>query len=362
MEKPLRTALFFFVTAALGFGFLHHLTAKDALPDFLRLHIFWFNLVSGGSVILFRVSGRAGKTLAVFFFTALIFSLAAAFNLYLLSIACALVLFGVVESVRIPRFSLFPVNFFTRAPVSEKFMQASLLCLSIGLLLCSLAMANQSFGHWFSAEKFSLNTFFLGFSFPVSLITFSVIMEDMKGPRRTAFLLQNACFWVINLGVITFFLFILTGKKAAQIGVSSLLTAGVLCALVLYSRLAESGQKKAILSSGMIFLLATAASGIAYIIAEFFPQSAFPGDFTLRLHAFVSLYGWNLSGLIVIARLPGFPLALPLRRTIALHWAVVAVLCPLGYFYPAAAVCAVALFAVFLRTCLFSKRAAPAIA
>ena len=359
MRKNYKLLFYIFVVSALAFGFFHHLVPAGSKPDFLRLHIFWFNLLSGGCLILYRATGGFGRPHALFFPAALAFSLFAAFDLYIPSIACALFLSGVVESVRIRRFSLFPMNFFTRAPVSEKFVQASLLCLSIGLALSALAMANQSFGHWFSAEKFSLNTFFLGFSFPVSLITFSLIMAGMQNPSRLQVLAQNAVFWVLNLGVITFFLFILSGAKGLQIAVSVLLTAGVLCALVLYSRLCPPGQPKAILTSGMAFLLATAVSGIIYIIAEYFPPEAFPGELTMRLHAFVSLFGWNLSGLLVIARFEAFPLRLSPAWLISSHWTAVMLLCPLGFLFPASALTAVALFALFLGVALFSLPAAP---
>lgn len=353
MNIRLRASFFFLVVTALAFGFFHHIVPQGAKPDFLRLHIFWFNLLSGGSIILYRALGRFTRVHLAFFCVSLLFSLFAAYDLYLGSIACALVLSGLMESVRIRRFSLFPLNFFTRAPVSEKFMQASLLCLSIGLALSALAMANEGFGHWFSSEKFNLNTFFLGFSFPVSLVTLSLIMEGMQKPSPLQRILQNAVFWVLNLGVITFFLFILAGAKAMEIAVSCLLTAGIFCALHLHRKLCPPGQRKALLSSGVFFLLATAASGIIYIVYEFFPESGFPDEFAMRFHAYVSLFGWNLSGLITIIRIKDFPLLLSRAWLISCHWAAVALLCPLGFLFPSSAPAAVALFALFLGAALF---------
>jgi hypothetical protein len=51
----------------------------------------------------------------------------------------------------------------------------------------------------------------------------------------------------------------------------------------------------------------------------------------------VSLYGWNLSGLFIIMRWGHFPIRLKATLAIALHWAIVLVLAPLGkYLLPVA--------------------------
>lgn len=61
-------------------------------------------------------------------------------------------------------------------------------------------------------------------------------------------------------------------------------------------------QQKAFLTSGILFLLVTSITGIAYILLSFAafytPEHSVP---LLRLHAFTALYGWNLSGLAVIS-------------------------------------------------------------
>ena len=74
----------------------------------------------------------------------------------------------------------------------------------------------------------------------------------------------------------------------------------------------------------------------------------------LRLHAFTALYGWNLSGLVVIARHDDFPIQLHSIKVIILHWVTVLLLCPLGYFFPFFAAAAIILY-YWLLTTLFFK-------
>src|SRR4030042_5815403 len=100
---------------------------------------------------------------------------------------------------------------FFRAGTStaKKFHQASLLCLSLAFVFSSLVILNNQFYHWISYEKLTLDVFFLGFSFPVSLITFSVIFTFVKTETKAARLFEHLLFWTVNLGVIIFFIFII---------------------------------------------------------------------------------------------------------------------------------------------------------
>ena len=75
----------------------------------------------------------------------------------------------------------------------------------------------------------------------------------------------------------------------------------------------------------------------------------------MRLHAFTALYGWNLSGLIVIGRHDDFPLQLHSSKIIALHWLTVLMLCPLGYFLPPFAILAVLSYGLLLWILLFNR-------
>jgi hypothetical protein len=73
------------------------------------------------------------------------------------------------------------------------------------------------------------------------------------------------------------------------------------------------------------------------------------------MHAFTALYGWNLSGLAVISRHGDFPIQLHSQKVILLHWLTVFILCPLGYFYPAAAILAVLCYGRLLFILFFNE-------
>ena len=61
-------------------------------------------------------------------------------------------------------------------------------------------------------------------------------------------------FWVINLGVIIFFLFILANMFRAQVLIATALFVAVASVFWLYWRLGMRLQQKAFLSSGILFL------------------------------------------------------------------------------------------------------------
>jgi len=117
--------------------------------------------------------------------------------------------------------------------------------------------------------------------------------------------------------------------------------------LFLYT--APNVQQKTFLVSGMIFLLFTALTGILYVATYLYP---FLDDYRgplLVLHAMVSLYGWNLSGLFIIIRWNDFPIRLNSVLAIALHWGIVLVLAPLGkYVLPVSALAMAAYVALLM--------------
>lgn len=352
------------MTTALTCGFLHHLVPPGEL-NFERLHIFLFNLVSGGTLLLYFTQGRTypGKRVIFFMVLSMAFAIFAFLELYIPTLIIPLLLCAIVDSVRVAHFgSCIPIDLFKRTePTSRKFHQASLLCLTLGLLISSIAILNGEFGHWFELEKFTLDTFFLGFSFPISLISMSVIFDLMKnngktnGESHAAKSYKELSFWFINLGVIIFFLFILANWFIPQVLIALLLFFTVLLILFLYIRFGIQIQQKAFLTSGIIFLVLTSISGIIYILLAFSenydPQQSLP---LLRIHAFTALYGWNLSGLAVISRHKDFPIRLHSHKVIFLHWLTVLILCPLGYFYPLPAILAVICYAWLLSILLFN--------
>lgn len=347
------------MTTALTCGFLHHLVSP-AILNFERLHIFLFNLCSGGTLLIYFTEDRRNLSTRglIFLVFSMLFAFCAFMEWYLPTLVIPLLLAIIIESVRVDHFgSVIPIALFSEnETTSRKFHQASLLCLSIGLFLSCPAILNSEFGHWVTLDKLKLDTFFLGFSFPVSLISMSVIFALMKhhSDPFTGFL-KKLSFWVINLGVIIFFLFILASWFIPQVAIASTLFITVTLVLYLYYHEGIQMQQKAFLTSGILFLLITSISGIAYILLAFSDSydsaKALP---LLRMHAFTALYGWNLSGLAVISRHGDFPIKLHSQKVIILHWLTVFFLCPLGYFFLPVAVLAVICYGRLLYVLLFN--------
>jgi len=360
MNIRLKIILIGLMASALFFGFLHNFVPGKTVYSFERLHIFLFNLCSGGTILILYSEARDRLSLRgiLFLSFSLLYALLAFFEFYLAAIPVAFLLAVIVDSVRIQKFSLLPLNFFdSRTPVSEKFHQASLLCLSIGLLLSGLVIWNNEYLKLVSFSKLTLNTFFLGFSFPLSLISLSVVFSHMRVDLRGAVVfLKNMGFWNINLGVIIFFLFILLENLTLQLIVTTILFLSVVMIFFLYYHLGHQGQQKSFLTSGIFFLLYTSLTGIAYIVLEFY-QGYDPEKmkWLLRLHSFASLYGWNLSGLAVICRENDFPIRLNSRGIIVIHWLTAIFLAPLGTDNKLLAGCALIGYVFILYRVLFSR-------
>jgi hypothetical protein len=355
MNQYYKSGILVTMTLALSFGFMHLFFPQH---NFERLHIFLFNLCSGGTILLYFSEGHDHPSIftIIFYVLSVCYAFLAFINLYFPAIMIALVLFVLVERVRIKLFSFFPYQFFSGTiGVSKKFHHASLLCLSIGLIISILAICNKEYWILIQSEKFQLDTFFLGFSFPLSLITLSVMFSLMDNTEDHLYkILSEIDFWTINLGVIIFFIFILMGSWVLELFISVVLLAAVCSVLLVYVRYGRHFQPKAFLTSGIIFLIWTALTGIAYIVNYF---SVFTIDQTLilRYHTILSLYGWNLSGLAVICRFKDFPIKLHSKRTIGLHWITVGILAPLGYYHSFFSVLAILAYAGFLSIMFFSK-------
>lgn len=357
--KQFKATIWLLMTTALACGFLHHLVPSSVM-NFERLHIFLFNLCSGGTLLVYFTENRrelSGRG-ALFLTLALAFAWSAFRGWYLAALIIPLFLAAVVESVRIRHFGrCLPAALFSAGETTaRKFHQAALLCLSLGLTTSSLAILNSQYGHWLALEKLKLDTFFLGFSFPLSLISMSAIFSLMKDEVQcTVACLKELAFWLINLGVILFFVFILAGWAMPQVAIAVVLFLAVVLILFLYWQQGIRLQQKAFLTSGILFLLITSITGITYILvalsAAYDRESWLP---LLRIHAFTALYGWNLSGLAVIGRHDDFPIQLHSQKVIMIHWLTVGILCPLGYFFPAAAVLAVLCYGGLLYLLLFS--------
>lgn len=348
------------MSCALTFGFMHQVVPVEKL-NFERLHIFLFNLCSGGTLLLYFSERQAGLSLRgrLFLFLALCFALSAFWDYYPAAMLLPWPLAFLVEQVRIKTFGrVIPYGLFSgNESVSRKFHQAALLCLSLALLFSSAVLFNQEVGPWVTLEGFTLNTFYLAFSFPVSLISMAVIFSLMHGESKGVLhSLKEIAFWGVNLGVIVFFLFILAHLYLPQMIMATMLFLLVFLVFFLYQRLGIRAQQKSFLTSGILFLLLTAGSGIFYIFMKY------SGDWSqeqlqplLRFHAFTALYGWNLSGLTVICRQGDFPIQLHSTKIIVLHWIVVLILCPLGYYFLPFSLIAVATYIILLVGLLFSE-------
>jgi len=370
MPKSLKAVLWITITLGFVFGFAglvfpNQSPLVESPPldsfQFQRLHIFLFNLVAGGTVLLYFTEDRQKPTWrsGIFLLGSLAFSLTAFFNLYFWATLLAIGLALLVEVVRIQRFSFFPVDFFkTSVPVARKFHQAALLCLSLGLLIAAFVMVNNQYLHWINQPMLILDDFFLGFSFPLSLMTFSVIFSlAREDSDRRIQILREVSFWVINLGVIIFFLFIILQIFAMQVVVACLLFADVLLVFFLFRHDSQALEPDNYLVSGILFLVFTSITGIIITLAENYLPVQDPNAWALllQIHAYLALYGWNLSGLTVIIRYKEFPLHLHSLEIILLHWLVVSLLAPLGSLYLVFAVIALPAFAVLIWMILFQK-------
>ncbi len=353
MSAKLRFVLFSLISLSFFFGFSHSLFPEFHKYDFERLNIFFFNLCCCGTVILYYTEAKRelSEKSALFFILSFIYALSTFFNYYILTMIISFVLLIIVEKVRIKRFSFFPSNFFdSSVSVSIKFHHASLLCLSIALIFSVLAIINEEYYKILFFSKLKLNAFFLGFSFPVSLISFSLIFSFMNENANALIeRLKNISFWIINLGVITLFIFILSERLFFQLITAFLLFLGVIIIFYLFYKLSLPSSRKKILMSGMLFLIASAISGILYIMINLlYGYDVFDMRFIARIHAFIALYGWNLSGIIIICRYEDFPAHIDLKKIFPLHWAALALFVPLGYYIPLFALLVSALFSFVL--------------
>ncbi len=359
MNSQLKLLFSILMITALVFGFIHIYFPMEEY-SFERLHIFLFNLCTGGTILLYYTQGRTSvsKTVQAFFIFSLGYALSAFFNLYEITLLVSIILFVLVEAVRIQTFSLIPIDFFTlRVSVSEKFHQASLLCLSIGIAMASVVILNNEYFNWVSMNKLTLNTFFLGYSFPLSLITLSLVFGMLrKIEGSTSKVLMETCFWTITVGVIVFFLFILFEKFIPQIFVTAALFLAVVTVFFLYAKFADKMQQKLFLTSGIGFLIVTAITGIAYIFFQMSPSyDSEKTKWLLHMHVFASLYGWNLCGLSVICRFKDFPIKLHSPTVILVHWLTAIVLAPMGVFYGQFAILAILSYAFITLTLFFSS-------
>ena len=267
-----------------------------------------------------------------------------------------------MESIRIRAFSFIPRELFDPGvSVVDKFHHASVLCLSLGLFIATLVLLNDTSLHWVPAKHLTLNVFFLGYSFPVSLITmsvmFSFIRRDISQPLRYV---KQAFFWTVNLGVIVFFLFITFEMQIAKFTIAIVLFITVVPIFSFFLLLGINRQQKHFLLSGMIFLVFTGINGVFYIELYNYPDLYQRwGQLLLVSHAYLSLYGWGMSGLLILIRWNDFPLRLNSWAIIFFHWLVIDILAPLGKTNLILAIASLISFCLFLHLFFAEKEAEP---
>ena len=358
MSTRLKILFSILMITALCFGFIEIYFPVENY-SFERLHIFLFNLCTGGSILLYYTQGKqsVSYTVGLFFIGSLLYALSAFLKFYPVTILVSVMLFVIVEKVRIEKFSLFPSGFFkSDESISKKFHQASLLCLSIGIAMATLVILNNEYFNIVTMRLLTLNTFFLGFSFPLSLITLSLVFGMLEKLENTSARgIMEVCFWAITVGVITFFIFMLFEKILPQIFITATLFTVVILVFMLYALFADKIQQKLFLTSGIGFLIFTAVTGIAYIclmMGESYNHHN--TKWLMQMHVFASLYGWNLCGLSIICRVDDFPIRMHSLTVIGIHWLTAVILAPLGIFYPLFAVLAVVGYTFITLTLFFS--------
>ena len=183
-------------------------------------------------------------------------------------------------------------------------------------------------------------------------VIFGIIEKDTPPP---VIIIEHIIFWSICGGVIIFFLFIIAESFTGEVFISSFLFAAVFCIFIIFFRYGKDIQQKYFLVSAIYFLLFTAVTGILYIIIQKTGLYELYGRIILRMHAFYSLYGWNLTGMMVIIRWEDFPITLNTRKAIFFHWGVILLLAPAAKFIPALIFPAIAAYVLFLSVFFFSK-------
>jgi hypothetical protein len=370
MSTRLKVILWVLMTAGFIFGYAGLIlpgqtaileTPRPGTLQFQRLHIFLFNLVCGGTLLLHYTRGDHGLSWRewLYLVLSLVFSVMAFLNQYRLAAFLAIILAVLVESFRIKSFGALPVELFqNKISLTRRFHHAALLCLSIGLLLSAGVILDDAYLHWLNLRGLLLDDFFLGFSFPLSLVTFAIIFslvrEDAPNWVRVA---RECSFWIVTVGVILFFVVIIFGIVPAELVFSTLLLADVVLIFYLFRLdLADRSEPADFLTSGMIFLVLTGVTGLLLVLWGIItPNDQHGQNLLLQTHAYLSLYGWNLAGFTVIVHRFDFPLRLNDLPIILLHWVTTALLAPLGSLHPIFAFVAIPAFITLTGLILLSR-------
>lgn len=358
MGKKIKVVLFLTVSLVAALGRFGPPANGERALAWASLHVFLFNLTAGGLLVTTYLAGEkdVGLRGAIFFMLGLLFAAASFFHLPWLNVAAALGLAGIAESVRWQRFSWFPIAFFQKRPVSEKFEQAALLCLSLGLIICAGTVLNNEVLKLFYLEKLSLHVFFLGFSFPISLATFAAIFKRLEQKTNLPRALAEYCFWSLNLGVIAFFFFIIFKVYSLQLATALVLFSMIGVTMDYHLKSGWGDAEGQFLLSALIFLTLGSLTGIGYILELWQYPERGPG-YLLSLHSAATLFGWNLGWMLMVLGGTGENARVSPRIMMALHWAFVLGL-PLGRLSPVMAGLDLAVLLTLLGLAFFPRPAA----
>jgi len=361
MNRPTRIFIATIIIIAFLFGYLHHLDLKIIL-DFHRLHIFLFNLCTGGSVILFYAddTGEISPRVKTYFVISMLYALSTSLALYPATLLLSIPLLYLTEATRIRRFSFFPKQFFDDSSLSDKFLQASLCCLSLAIIGAACVVTNNIYLQLIHLEKLNLNVFFLGYSFPVSLLTISIVFKSLKTEyNKTINSIGLLLFWTITVGVIVFFIFILMELLIAEIVMASTLVCAVSGLLLLFYHNDQDSPHRALLLSAMTFLFFTGVTGLLYILKYEFAVFEQSHKYLLTLHGKISLYGWNLIGIFLAIRWKDKVIPSQSKLIIPMHWIAIVCFAPLGHSYASAAIVAVLMFTFVVYQALITRSETP---
>lgn len=370
MSTRLKVILWVLMTAGFIFGYAGLIlpgqtaileTPRPGTFQFQRLHIFLFNLVCGGTLLLnyTRDEHNLSRQDWLYLIVSLAFSVVAFFNRYLVAALLAIVLAILVESVRIKLFGFLPTELFRlKVPLARRFHHSAILCLSLGLLISAGVILDDAYLHFLNLRGLLLDDFFLGFSFPLSLVTFSIIFSLVRDDvPKWILAARESSFWIVTVGVILFFVAIILSVVAAELAFATLLLLDVVLIFYLFRLdLVDRKEPAGFLTSGMGFLVFTGVTGLLLVLWNLLvPNDQRGWNILLQSHAYLSLYGWNLAGFTVIVHRHDFPLRLNDSPLIVLHWITIALLAPMGSVYPVFALIAIPAFATLIGLILFSR-------
>ena len=217
-------------------------------------------------------------------------------------------------------------------------------------------MLENHYLHLLHLSRLLLDDFFLGFSFPISLMTFSIMFSlDSDDQRLWVRLARASSFWIVTVGVIIFFVVIIAGILPLEFLATIVLLLDVILVFYLFKLdLRSIDEPEEFLISGMLLLVLTGISGLTLVLWKVIRLNDTAGwILLLQTHAYLSLYGWNLVGLVVMIHFYEFPLRLHSLEVILLHWVTIVVLAPAATRYAALALIAIPLFAFLIRRLLF---------